>query len=239
MKCSYIALDLETTGLSPKKDRIIEIGAWKIVEDEAVEKYSFLIQPGRPIPQPISSLTHITDACVKDAPQIAEVLPEFLQFSDGLPLLGHNILFDYSFLKRWAVNLKFPFERSGVDTLKLVRRLVPQMDKKNLKDACSYFGIDLNKAHRAEADAWAAHMLFQKLKAEYMEGHSDLFLPKPLQYKVKKESPATKTQKEHLISLAKYHRIVLSVKMDSLTRNEASRLTDQLISKYGRINKKR
>ena len=106
----YVTLDLETTGLEPKKDRIIEIGAVK-VKDGAVEaEYSTLVNPQMQIPKRIWELTGISDEMVENSPVISEALEGLMEFCRDLPLLGHNIIFDYSFVKHSAVNLGMEFE---------------------------------------------------------------------------------------------------------------------------------
>ena len=127
------------------------------------------------------------------------------------------------------------FERAGLDTLQLCRRFMPQEEKKNLEAACSFFGIQRQGAHRALGDAEDAHSLYQQLAALYGEAEPEAFAEKPLIYKVKREQPATKKQKEDLRYLLKYHKIDLPVQIDYLSRNEASRITDRVISQYGRI----
>lgn len=231
----YIALDLETTGLSPKMDKIIEIGAVRIRDGEIDSEFSCLVNPGRELEEGVSSLTGITGAMLAKAPAINLVIGDFLNFCKDDLLLGHQILFDYSFIKRAAVNSGHSFERQGIDTLHLCRLLMPEGEKKNLAAACHFFGIDDFSSHRALPDAIASHLLFQKLTEGFGDSRPEVFLEKPLNYKVKKEQPATKRQKEHLRDLIKYHRICVSVQIDSLSRNEISRMTDKIISQYGRI----
>ena len=148
------------------------------------------------------------------------------------------MIFDYSFLKRAAVNAGFPFERTGIDTLGLCRRFMPEEEKKNLSAACAWYQVPEETAHRALSDARMAHFLYQKIRALNISGHEETFLPKPLIYKVKREQPASKKQKEGLRELAKYHRINLSVDIEYLTRSEASRMTDKIIFQYGRMKKR-
>ncbi len=102
---SYISIDLETTGLNPKKERIIEIGALRVVEGEVLETFHTLVNPYRPLPPRIQELTGITDAMLYSCPDTAQVIPKLLDFCQELPLLGHKILFDYAFIKRAAVNM--------------------------------------------------------------------------------------------------------------------------------------
>ena len=166
---------------------------------------------------------------------LRKCFPFFLNFAGELPLLGHRIIFDYSFLKRAAVNQGESFSRAGIDTLTLARLFMPAEERKNLKAACGWFGIDQRETHRAMADAVAAHQLYQAMKKRYGKERPDAFSEKNLIYKVKKEQPASKRQKEHLQDLIKYHKIGLTVQIDHLTRNEISRITDKIIAQYGRI----
>lgn len=231
---SYIAIDLETTGLEPKKERIIEIGALRVVEGEIGETFHTLVNPHRLLSQKIQELTGISDAMLASCPDTEQVLPKLLAFCKDLPLLGHKVLFDYSFIKRAAVNSGREWEREGVDTLVLCRRFMPPEEKKSLAAACAYYGVEGEGWHRALADACRAHGLYQKLKEQFGNTDPEAFSAKKLLYKVKREQPASKRQKERLQELLKYHRIEAPVQMDDLTRNEASRFTDQILSVYGR-----
>lgn len=235
MMNSYVAVDLETTGLNPKTDKITEIGAVKVVDGQVTEKMHTLVDPRRLLEEDIIRLTGISDDMLENAPGIEEVIGKVVDFCDGFPLLGHRIMFDYSFLKRAAVNTGLGFEKEGVDTLTLCRKFMPEGEKKNLGAACRYFQIEMGTAHRALSDAQAASSLYQELLKLYGEDKPEAFEPKSLIYKVKKEQPATKRQKEGLRELLKYHRIDITVQIDHLSRNEVSRMTDKIISKYGRI----
>lgn len=234
---SYIAIDLETTGLNPKTERIIEIGAVKVQEGAVIDRYSTFVSPERKLDERIEKLTGICDADLKDAPVLDDVLPKLLSFCSDMPLLGHHIIFDYSFLKRAAVNRRYEFERDGIDTLKICRYFMPEEEKKNLAAACRYFSVDPGESHRAFSDALAAHWLYQELRKRYFLTMPEVFSAKQLIYKVKREQPASKKQKEVLRELLKYHRIALSAQIDSLSRNEISRITDKIISQHGRIEK--
>ena len=232
---SYVALDLETTGIGARHEKITEIGMVKVIDGEAVDTYHTMVNPHREIPERIVELTGITDDMVKDAPGIDEILDEVLNFTEDLPLLGHQIIFDYGFLVQAAVNQKRKFEKYGVDTLKLCRYLMPGAEKKNLGAACAYFGVHQDTAHRALSDAYAAHDLYQELKRRFGKECPELFTAKMLQYKAKKERTASKRQKEHLQDLLKYHRIDITVEIDHMSGNEISRMIDKIIFQYGRI----
>ena len=230
---SYVSLDLETTGLNPKYDKIIEVGAVKVINGEVVDKFSEFVNPGRKLSEHVTEITGITDADLMDAKAVEEVVPMLLDFISELPLLGHRILFDYSFVKHAAVNLKLEFERGGVDTLKISRACLLELPSKRLTDMCAYYGIEY-RAHRALNDAEATHVLFQKLKEDYGDKYPELFLPQPLIYKVKKESPIRPNQVEKLRALIEKHNIDCPYELKRMTRNEASRYYDQIVSQYGK-----
>lgn len=147
-------------------------------------------------------------------------------------------MFDYRFLKRAAVNHGFLFEKDGIDTLTLSRKFMPEDLPKNLGSSCSYYHIKTTSAHRALADAYGAHYLYQSMAKLYGKEAAREFFPKKLIYKVKKEQPASKRQKEVLHELIKYHKIETTVQIEYLSRNEVSRMTDKIISQYGRIVKR-
>lgn len=235
MKNSYVAIDLETTGLDPKLDKIIEIGAVKVVEGKVVEELSTLVHPRRLLGKHIIELTGIDNQMLDGAPGIEDVIKETIQFCDDLPILGHHVIFDYSFLKRAAVNQGLMFEKEGMDTLKLCRKFMPVEERKNLGAACKYYQVENKANHRASVDAYAAHKLYQVLLNQHGKDNPEAFAEKKLFYKVKKEQPATKRQKEGLRELIKYHRIDITVQIEYLSRNEVSRMMDKIISQYGRI----
>lgn len=239
MTTSYVAVDLETTGIGAKREKITEIGMVKVMDGKVIDTYHTMVNPHRAIPERIVELTGITDEMVKDAPAIEEILSDVIAFCDGFPLLGHQIIFDYGFLTQAAVNMKIKFEKEAIDTLKLCRYLMPGAEKKNLGAACAYFGIEPDASHRALSDAMSAHLLYEKLKEQYGASRSELFAAKTLIYKAKKERPATKRQKEHLQDLLKYHRIDTTVQIDHMSGNEISRMIDKIIFTHGRIPENR
>lgn len=231
----YVCLDLETTGLDPKTDKIIEIGAIKVRSGQIVDSFQSFVNPGRMLPEKIVALTGICDDQLKEAPPMEKVLPEFVKFVGEECLLGHSILFDYSFLKKAVVNFygNIAYEKDGIDTLKIARKYCASLESRRLSYLCAYYGIE-QKAHRALEDAIATHKLYQKfLQLFYQEEDKD-FLPHKLFYQVKRETPITKVQKERLSKLIALHHIDSFYDLDCLTRNEASRITDQILATYGR-----
>lgn len=233
MEHQYIAVDIETTGLSPVKDRIIEIGAAKVVDGTVTETFCRLIDPQIELPERIVELTNITDEMVKNQPVMDEVIAEFLDFAGELPLLGHNILFDFSFLKTAAAKQKLSFERKGIDTLMIARMLHKDLESKSLDAMCRHYGIVNEHHHRAYDDAIASMMLYQSL-AKQPEVQEQWLKARPLMYRPKKVEPATQRQKNYLLDLLKYHKIEIRQSIDTMTRSEASRMVDRILFEYGR-----
>ena len=233
-----MSVDLETTGLAPKLDKIIEIGAVRVRDGQIVGSFSEFVNPGRVLPEHITELTGISQKQVDTAETIEKVLPAFLEFAGDVPLVGHRISFDYAFLKRAAVNLRLDFERSGVDTLKLSRQFLEELPSRKLSALCEHFSIPI-QAHRALEDARAAHILYEKLLELFgMEpDNAKAFEPVPMICKVKRESPATKAQKERLTKLLLLHQLTPDYDVEMLTKNEASRQIDRILAAYGSLQK--
>ncbi len=234
---SYVAIDLETTGLDPKWNKIIEIAAVKVLDGQVVEERSTFVDPHCQLTDHVRELTGICQEDLIGAPDVGQVIGDFVEFMGNLPLLGHNVLFDYSFLKHAAVNQEILFEKKGIDTLKLCRHFMDAEEKKNLAAACEHYQVTLEGHHRALEDARAAHRLFCAVLEAHKDAGPKLFQPSPLLYRAKKARPASKRQKEGLRELLKYHRINTTMQIDALSGNEISRMTDKIISKYGRIVK--
>ncbi len=152
----FTAIDIETTGLNPKTERIIEVGAVRVRDGKITDQFESLLNPGRKLEEKIVELTGITDE-------------------------------------------------------------IP------------------HKAHRAVEDAKAAALLYEKLAGQF--GEEGVFEPCRLNCQVKREAPATTSQKEQLYKLAREHKLVLEYDVNTLTRNEASRMADKIILKYGKSKK--
>lgn len=232
---TYISIDLETTGLHPKQDKIIEIGALKVIDGRITETFSTFVNPARALDERIVQLTGIRDEQLQSAPYIEDILPRVMDFLGDLPLLGHSILFDYSFLKKAAVDKKLSFEKNAIDTLKIARKYLTDLEHRSLDYLCQYYQIE-HRAHRALEDARATHFLYHKLAELFYEkeaqegGAGNLFLPSPLHFQIKRDTPATKAQKEQLYRLLEQHIIVMNVEIERLTRSEASRWIDRIKS---------
>lgn len=231
----YVCLDLETTGLNPKTDKIIEIGAVRVESGKVTGTFESLVNPGRPLEERIVALTGLKDEELKSAPGIAEILSEIMEFVKDAVLLGHSVLFDYSFLKKAAVNQRMTFERQGIDTLRIARRYLPELESRSLDSLCGHYKIP-HRAHRALEDAMATCALYDKLWEDFhgAEDAEKIFAPVSLHYQVKRESPITPAQKERLYKLLVRHKLITDYDLSCLTKNEASRYTDLILAKYGR-----
>lgn len=238
MTDSYVCIDLETTGLDPKRDKIIEIGAVRVDDNQITAQWESFVNPGRKLEERIVELTGIRDEQLVDAPKIEQIFPEFLDFISDRVLLGHSVLFDFSFLKKAAVNERMTFERQGIDTLKIARKYLQNLESRSLEHLCKYYGIP-HSAHRALEDVKATVALYKRLAQDFydkeeQEGDKNLFRPRPLLYQAKRDTPLTIPQKEQLYKLVDKHKLIIDYEIESLTRSEASRKIDQLLAEYGR-----
>lgn len=151
---NYVVFDLETTGLSPARDEIIEIAGIKVWDGSVEEEFSTLVNPGIPIPWAASRVNGITDGMVKSAPRLTEALGAFLDFVGEAVLVGHNIhSFDLPFVYAGAAkSLDRQIANNYVDTLYLAKSCLPQLRHYKLTDLSEYFGFETEGAHRALAD---------------------------------------------------------------------------------------
>lgn len=157
-----VVFDIETTGLSSSVDRITEIGAVKIKNGEVIDRYSTLINPEIPIPYKITDLTGITNDMVKDQRTIKDVMPEFQKFFGDCPLVAHNAMFDWGFIRTKAHELGIELNNTIIDTLQLSRTLLPNLKKYKLNLVCQHLNIKLENHHRAVHDAEATAQMFLK-----------------------------------------------------------------------------
>jgi DNA polymerase III epsilon subunit family exonuclease len=160
---TFVAFDLETTGLSPSNDRIVEIGAVKFRNGKIIDQKSWLINPGRSIPWLVQQVHGITDEMVKDAPDFVTVYREFSEFIEGSVLMAHNARFDVSFLSAEIQRAGFPLPQNKViDTLRLFRRWFPQSPSYSLADIVEYTAVEPGVFHRALEDSAYLFSIFQK-----------------------------------------------------------------------------
>ena len=160
MPRTYVAIDLETTGLDPNRDAIIEVGACRFDLQGNCETYHTLANPKRTIPYRVQRLTGITDADVADAPPFAEVASQLEAFIGASPVIGQNVAFDLGFLERARLYPSGP----SYDTQELASMLLPGLLEHNLRGIARHLEIDFPVQHRALEDADAARLVFLALR---------------------------------------------------------------------------
>ena len=169
----YTAVDLETTGFSPAKDRIIEFGAVRVRNGKPVKTYSMLINPEREIPTAVTRLTGIDDTDVNGQPTEAQALPEFLKFIGNDVLVGHNINeFDAPFIASAATRLGLHIPANNtIDTLILSRAIFPNEKRHRLVDLIRRFGIAQVETHRPADDALQTAQCYEYIKNYIKQNH--------------------------------------------------------------------
>nr|WP_318037294.1 exonuclease domain-containing protein [uncultured Faecalibacillus sp.] len=157
---NYCVLDLETTGLSPNYDSIIEIGIIKVKENKIVDMYNSLINPGFLINEYITSITGITNEMLKGKPKIIDLKKEVLNFIGNDVLVGHNISFDVSFLQK---GFNEELKNEYIDTLQFCRKLFKELSHHRLTDMSNYLEISRNE-HRSMSDCLCTKELYDCIK---------------------------------------------------------------------------
>lgn len=162
---TFVVIDLETTGLSPYRDHITEIGAVRCRGGEVLGELQTFVQPGVAVPPTITAITGITDAMLRDAPSLAGILPMLDAFLDGAVLVAHNAAFDVSFLRAaFAHHREQPFDPLVVDTVRLGRRLLcDEVPNVRLATLARYLRSRTVPDHRALTDARATLDVLHRL----------------------------------------------------------------------------
>ena len=233
---SYVVFDIETTGFSPEKNRIIEIGAVKVEDGKITDKFSTFINPDVPIPFDIEQLTGINDSMVLDAPRIDIVLPQFLEFCRGCAMVAHNAAFDIGFITYNAHSLGLEFSPTVLDTVALARLLLPNLNRFKLDTVAKAVGVSLENHHRAVDDAGATAEIFvefvKMLRERDVETLDQLNALSDMTPETIKKLPAY-----HVIILAKndvgrinLYRLVSASHLDYFARRP--RIPKSLLQKY-------
>jgi len=172
-EAEYCVFDFETTGMSGRKDKVIEIGMVKILNGKVVDTFSSFINPGRPIPYFITQMTGITNADVEDAPFFDEVYHRMKEFISDAVLIAHNLSFDHSFLKHECANaeLEFP-SNDAVCTLRLARKIYPHFPSKSLGNLTKSLRIRHRDVHRGLGDSMATAKILLRMFSTLREEHS-------------------------------------------------------------------
>lgn len=168
---TFIIFDIETTGLSARKDKITEIGAVKVKNGEVIDSFSTFANPEMPIPSKITELTGITDAMVKDAPSQSEAVKAFLDFANGNILVAHNAPFDTGFIRAACENMGMPYNFTSIDTVVICRSILSDIKNCKLDTVAKYLRLGNFNHHRATDDAQMLASIFfelcKRLKNDY------------------------------------------------------------------------
>lgn len=166
----YVVVDLETTGLWPDIDEIIEIGAVRVRGLEITDAFSTLVYPINGIDSFITQLTGISPKMVEDAPRVSEALKAFLRFTDNDIVIGHNVHFDINFLYDKCIEcFGFGFSNDFIDTMRISRKLFPEYRHHKLCDLEERFGLHNEQAHRALSDVLTTNNCFQYMRKWIIE----------------------------------------------------------------------
>ena len=172
----FTAFDIETTGLEPKRDRIVEFGAVKFDRRGVIARYAALIDPGIPMPAEAGRVNRITDAMLAGQPPIEEALPDLLRFAHNTVIVAHNASFDCGFVNANLARLydadaaawrpPFPALPNRIaDTLLMARRFFPGRSRYSLQELALDLGLRAEAAHRALDDARLCMEIFIKMSA--------------------------------------------------------------------------
>jgi DNA polymerase III epsilon subunit family exonuclease len=169
----FVVVDVEATGAKTPPNRLIELGAYRIRNGRIVDKFLSLVNPEIPIPRFVASLTGISNEMVKRAPVFAELAPQWLDFVSDSVLIAHNSNFDANFLNH-EISRVYPGHRMmnpHVCTVKLSRRVLPELLNHRLDTIAEHFSIPIPSRHRAGCDALATAEIFIQLLPRLEETH--------------------------------------------------------------------
>ena len=178
--CSYVVIDIETTGLSPEHDEIIEVGAVKVVDGQVVDTFSSLVKPslkpwGDYIDEFIEELTGITNKMLATAPEPQDIFQKYLAFIGDDIVIGHNVSFDINFIYDCSERyLGEPFTNNFIDTMRIFRKLHPELKHHRVRDLASLYSLDCSNAHRALVDCTITQSAYQLLSNEILEKYDNI-----------------------------------------------------------------
>lgn len=228
---SYTMIDTETTGLDPQYDKIIEMAAIKIRDGKEVARYETLVNPEQPIDDFIADLTGITNEELSTAPVAADCLPDFMEFIGKDIVVGHNVHFDINFIYDALLACGYaPIKNDFVDTLRLSRRVRPDLEHHRLCDMAAAYGVPQPVAHRSLADCQTAIGVLDALAADAAAREIDLQARK-------KHYGASASKVSDIVAHEGCERpdsplygkvCVFTGKLDTLTRKDAAQLVADL-----------
>lgn len=233
-KATYVVFDIETTDLSVKRGKIIEISAVKLSQMTIVDRFNTFVNPEEKLSEFTKSLTSIEDSDVVGAPKIEEVLPDFIDFIGDAILVAHNASFDLRHLYENMKKLHISRNFSAIDTLNLARYHYPELKRFNLRAVSKYFKVDLKRHHRAESDSEATAEVFIKMLTDRLKTISTL---DQLNTEIKLDEAYKHIFPNHIVLLAKNqtgYKNLLKIVSETLTTNfyDVPRLTRKTLETH-------
>lgn len=230
----YTIIDIETTGLSPEYDDIIELAAIKVRDNKVVETYQQLVNPGYDIDEYIEKITGITNEMLSNQPNLNFVIDSYINFLSDDILIGHNINFDINFIYDKLIELRNTvLSNSYVDTMRFARKLCKELKHHRLRDLIKSFDLDVDCQHRALADCKTTYLIYNHLEKIALKQYSSLNeFSKSFKHKNKKllEIQATTDNFDETHPL--YGKIcVFTGTLEKYSRNDAA----QIVVNYGGI----
>lgn len=169
-KIIEIVLDIETTGLDYTKEKMIEFAAVRLENGKIKDKYQTLINPQQHIRRSSFEVHHISEEMVQDAPTEEEVMPKILEFVGDYPIVGHNVIFDYSFINEASLRLyEKGITNPKVDTQQMFKEIAPELESHGLACLTERFNVEMKDHHRAMADTMGLALAYPKLKKLYTQ----------------------------------------------------------------------
>ena len=195
----YCVLDLETTGISYKTEKITEVGIIKYKNGEVIDEFECFVNPEKPIPPKVVEITHITDDMVKDAETIDKVIPKIIDFIGDSVLVAHNADFDIGYLKYNFEKYGYKLENTYIDTLRLAKAIFPDLKKYKLGLIADSLKIKVDVAHRALDDVKTLVAVFKIMIERTKEEHGKTIDDFDLKF----ETDFKKLPSYHIIIIAK------------------------------------
>ncbi len=201
---AYVAFDLETTGLSARDDKIIEIGAVLMENGRELDRFQTFVDPGMKLSRETTELTGITDSMLRGAPGLEEVFPKFLEFVGDRVLVAHNADFDTGFIRAACQKLGYTYDLTSADTLVLSQNLMPDLGKFKLDVVAKALSLPEFNHHRAADDAVTCGLIMAKMQEKLLEmGISDLQSINPAMESLRSKNQIGNRHARHIILFAK------------------------------------
>lgn len=229
----FVVIDIETTGLDPQFDEIIEIGAIKIENGNLIDTFRSLIKPRNEIDEYITKLTGITNNMLENAPSIKDIIGEFYNFIENNIILGHNVNFDINFLYDELLKVnRVELNNDFIDTMRIGRYLLKNLNHHRLVDLANNYNITVDNGHRALNDCMITLKVYNKMLEEVVEKYNDTekFIRCFKKSKTKIDLKSIKTDKiEFDIGHPFYNKhCVFTGGLERMTRKEAMQIVFDL-----------